>query len=143
MFPKFDKNANKQQPKANDENVRQEILKEEDQKSVQTMGNEAAYAAMLNNMLKAANSDNMLDLSGYEDQEEEIISYNGKKKITISLTTTSLITTSSMTGSLPAGLRKTMTACPDQNLRSIPDPTKRNRRKKKQSRMPRLKRSFH
>ena len=65
-----------QQPVAKDENVRKEAQLEEDQESVQPMGNEAANVELMNKMLREANADNELDLSGYEGLEEEIIPYN-------------------------------------------------------------------
>ncbi|MBQ6129342.1 MAG: hypothetical protein IJI51_06755, partial [Lachnospiraceae bacterium] len=77
MFPQIEGNA-KKQPKANNEHVQEEIRKEEDQNLVQPGSNEAVMSYMLNKMLNAANSDNMLDLNAYADQEEEIIPYNGK-----------------------------------------------------------------
>lgn len=77
MFPQIEGNA-KKQPKANNEHVQEEIRKEEDQNLVQPGSNEAVMSYMLNKMLNAANSDNMLDLDAYADQEEEIIPYNGK-----------------------------------------------------------------
>lgn len=77
MFPQIEGNA-KKQPKANNEHVQEEIRKEEDQNLVQPGSNESVMSYMLNKMLNAANSDNMLDLDAYADQEEEIIPYNGK-----------------------------------------------------------------
>ena len=79
MYPQINHNSRKQQPEAKDENVRQEVQQEEDLKSVQPMGNEAANIQLMNQMLRDANTDNMLDLSGYEDQEEEIVPYKGNK----------------------------------------------------------------
>ena len=73
MYRQINHNSRKQQPEAKDESVRQEIQQEEDLKSVQPMGNEAANIQLMNQMLREANADNMLDLSGYEDQEEEIV----------------------------------------------------------------------
>ena len=68
-------NQNKsQEPVPQDENVREEALQEAN--SIQPMGNEAANVEFYTNMLREANKDNMLDLSGYEDQEKVIVPYN-------------------------------------------------------------------
>lgn len=69
MFPRTESTQKKQQPIAKDESVRKENQLEEDQNSVQPMGNEAANVELMNQMLREANDDNELDLSGYEDQE--------------------------------------------------------------------------
>lgn len=58
-----------------DENIREEARQEE-ANPVQPMGNEAANIELMNRRLKEANEDNMLDLSGYEDQEEVVVPYN-------------------------------------------------------------------
>ena len=79
MYPRINNAQKKQQPEAKDENVRQEVQQEEDLKSVQPMGNEAANIQLMNQMLRDANADNMLDLSGYEGLEEEIVPYEGNK----------------------------------------------------------------
>ena len=74
MFRRLHNDQTKdQQPVAKDENVRKEAQLEEDQESVQPMGNEAANVELMNKMLREANADNELDLSGYEGLEEEII----------------------------------------------------------------------
>ena len=71
MFPKTNNEPKKnQQPRANDENVRKEAL-EEDQKSVQPMGNEGAMN-FLSNLIRAANDDNELDIS-QGPEEDQII----------------------------------------------------------------------
>ena len=63
MFPRTENTQKKQQPIAKDESVRKENQLEEDQKSVQPMGNEAANVELMNQMLREANDDNELDLS--------------------------------------------------------------------------------
>ena len=77
MFPRTESTQKKQQPIAKDESVRKENQLEEDQNSVQPMGNEAANVELMNQMLREANEDNELDLSGYEDQEVVEVPYNG------------------------------------------------------------------
>ena len=77
MFPRTESTQKKQQPIAKDESVRKENQLEEDQNSVQPMGNEAANVELMNQMLREANDDNELDLSGYEDQEVVEVPYNG------------------------------------------------------------------
>ena len=57
MFRK--QNDQQQEPK--DESVRQEAQLEE-QNSIQPMGNEAMNAVLMNQMLREANDDNMLDV---------------------------------------------------------------------------------
>ncbi len=66
MYPRVSNTQKKQQPVSKDESVRKEAQLEEDQKSVQPMGNEAANIELMNQMLREANADNELDLSGYE-----------------------------------------------------------------------------
>ena len=66
MYPRVSNTPKKQQPVSGDENVRKEAQLEESQKSVQPMGNEAANIELMNQMLREANADNELDLSGYE-----------------------------------------------------------------------------
>ena len=78
MYPQINHNSRKQQPEAKDESVRQEIQQEEDLKSVQPMGNEAANIQLMNQMLREANADNMLDLSEYADQETVIVPFEEK-----------------------------------------------------------------
>lgn len=77
MFPRTESTQKKQQPIAKDESVRKENQLEEDQNSVQPMGNEAANVELMNQMLREANDDNELDLSGYEDQEVVEVPFNG------------------------------------------------------------------
>ena len=72
MYPQIDNAKKKQQPEAKDESVRQEVQQEEDLKSVQPMGNEAANNQLMNQPLSDANSDNILNLSSYENLEKEI-----------------------------------------------------------------------
>ena len=78
MFPRTENNQKKQQPIAKDENVRKENQLEEDLKSVQPMGNEAANVELMNQMLREANADNELDLNEYMGSEEERI-FSGKQ----------------------------------------------------------------
>ena len=74
MFGKIDKDQNNQQPAAKDDNVRQEARLEE--QGVQPMGNEAVNVELMNQMLREANADNMLDIPGYEDMKEEAVPNN-------------------------------------------------------------------
>lgn len=71
MLPRINNEPKKeQQPQAKDEHVRNEA-QEEEQKSVQPMGNEAMNALMLNQMLKAANAQTGEDfLAGLEEDEK-------------------------------------------------------------------------
>ena len=78
MYPQISHNSRKQQPEAKDESVRQEVQQEENLKSVQPMGNEAANIQFMNQMLRDANADNMLDLSEYADQETVIVPFEEK-----------------------------------------------------------------
>ncbi len=71
MFKK--QNDNQQEPK--DENVRKEGQLEE-QDAIQPMGNEAMTVELMNQMLREANADNMLDLDEYEDREEVVVPFN-------------------------------------------------------------------
>ena len=54
MLPRTSSLKNKQQPVAKDENVRKEAQAEEDVKTVQPMGNEAANVELMEQMLKDA-----------------------------------------------------------------------------------------
>ena len=62
MFPKAD-NPQEKKPVAKDENVRKEAELEEGLNSSHPAGNEAANVELMDQMLKDANNDNILDLS--------------------------------------------------------------------------------
>ncbi len=81
MFGRIDQNK-KQDPQPKDSSVQQEAQLEEDSKSLQSMGNEAANINLMNQinqmnqMLREANADNELDFSEYDNQEEVIVPFN-------------------------------------------------------------------
>ena len=83
MFSQIDNSHKKEQPQAEDKSVQNEInilnqnkINILNQDEIQPMGNEAAndqFKEYYTNMLREANEDNMLDLSGYEGAEENSI----------------------------------------------------------------------
>lgn len=66
---------NNQKPEAKDKSVRQEAQLEGEQNSIQTMGNEAMNAELMNQMLKEMNAGSNPDPDEYEDREKEIIPF--------------------------------------------------------------------
>ena len=65
---------------AKDENVRKEAQAEEDVKTVQPMGNEAANVELMEQMLKDANDDISLDLGSSNNIVNENFRSGGSKK---------------------------------------------------------------
>ena len=80
MLPRTSSLKNKQQPVAKDENVRKEAQAEEDVKTVQPMGNEAANVELMEQMLKDANDDISLDLGSSNNIVNENFRSGGSKK---------------------------------------------------------------